>query len=82
MNAPLPKCLYAKIDEYTIVIFTQDSETIYSTGNEELKDVEFSLCDEYNKNVKWDAEQYGFSATLLDTAGFEWRVYTDVQALL
>jgi len=82
MNAPLPKCLYTKTDEYTIVIFTQDSEAIYSTESEVLKGVTISLCHEYNKTIKWNAEQYGFSAFLFDVDGFEWHVFTDAKALL
>lgn len=82
MNTTSPKCLYVQVDEYTVVKFTQDSKTTYSTGNEELKDVEFSLCDEANKNAEWFLEPFGFSAYLYDTDGFEWCVYTDPAMLL
>lgn len=82
MNTPITKCLYAKTDEYTIVKFTQDSMTTFSTESEVVGDSIISIYDEQNKNVKWNVEQYGFSATLYDTEGFEWHVFTDAQMLI
>ncbi len=81
MNIQPTKCLFAKTDEYTIVKFTQDSKTTYSTESEVVEEATISLCDESNKNVKWNVEQYGFSATLYDTNGFEWQVFTDARML-
>lgn len=82
MNTPITKCLFAKTDEYTIVKFTQDSMTTFSTESEVVGDSIISIYDEQNKNVKWNVEQYGFSATLYDKNGFEWQVFTDAQMLI